>query len=269
MKGHTMLKLENITAGYEKSKPIIKSISTTITDGGICGILGPNGSGKTTLLRALAGIISCEGEIELNSITLTGLNHKQLAHYAAMTPQFSSIYFSYSVYDTIMMGRYVHKGNTISELLGGVSKIDKEKVDETIELMGLNEYRDIPVNQLSGGQLERVLLARTFVQETPVILLDEPTNHLDMKYQIELMDHLKKWSAGTTTVDGITYKNTAISVFHDVGTAALISDEIILMKDGCIQNKGPVNQMIDRDKLQNIYDTDVINYYKQVYDKLT
>ena len=135
--------------------------------------------------------------------------------------------------------------------------------------MGLNEYRDIPVNQLSGGQLERVLLARTFVQETPVILLDEPTNHLDMKYQIELMDHLKKWSSGTTTVDGITYKNTAISVFHDVGTAALISNEIILMKNGCIQNKGPVNQMIDRDKLQDIYDTDVINYYKQVYDKLT
>ncbi|MBO4864786.1 MAG: ABC transporter ATP-binding protein [Eubacterium sp.] len=258
------MKIVNVSAGYEKNKLILKDVSTEFLNGGICGILGPNGSGKTTLLRVLAGIMPYEGDLKIDDISLKNMKHDKIGRYIAMTPQFSTIYFSYTVYETIMMGRYVHRGHTLNDFLGGTSQRDKDVVGKIIEEMELDKFKDKQVNQLSGGQLERVLLARTFAQETPVILLDEPTNHLDMKYQIELMDYLKKWAVKTTTVDGVEYKNTAISVFHDIGTAALISDEIILMKDGGIIAKGPVSEMIERDRLKEIYDTDVVGYYDQV-----
>lgn len=270
--------MENVSAGYEKNNHILKNLSLTINEGGICGILGPNGSGKTTLLRVLSGTLPYEGNVQINlnstkkeeninsdisgctPIEISSAPRKLLAHYIAMTPQFSSTYFSYNVYDTIMMGRYAHLGSSFKDILGGISKNDKEIVDKYIEKMGLSELKDKSISELSGGQLERVLLARTFVQETPIILLDEPTNHLDIRYQSELLNYLKEWITKTTTVDEITYKNTIISVFHDVQMAAYLSDEIILMKKGQIIKKAPVNEIINRELLQEAYDTDVMSF---------
>lgn len=274
--------MENVSAGYEKNNHILKDLSLTINEGGICGILGPNGSGKTTLLRVLSGTLPYEGNVQINlnstkndetsnsdksgctPIEISSAPRKLLAHYIAMTPQFSSTYFSYNVYDTIMMGRYAHLGSSFKDILGGISKNDKEIVDKYIEKMGLSEFKDKSISELSGGQLERVLLARTFVQETPIILLDEPTNHLDIRYQSELLNYLKEWITKTTTVDEITYKNTIISVFHDVQMAAYLSDEIILMKKGQIIKKAPVNEVINRELLQEAYDTDVMNYIETI-----
>ena len=227
------ISLEKVSAGYGKENQIIKDISLTFSEGGICGILGPNGSGKTTLLRVLsgtlpyAGAVTIEtGDTKIQAGNSTGISYeiknssrKILARYIAMTPQFSTTYFAYNVYDTIMMGRYAHLGSSFKDILGGISKNDKEIVDKYIEKMGLFELKDKSISELSGGQLERGLLARTFVQETPIILLDEPTNHLDIRYQSELLNYLKEWITKTTTVDEITYKNTIISVFHDVQMA--------------------------------------------------
>ena len=108
--------------------------------------------------------------------------------------------------------------------------------------------------------MERVLLARTFAQTTPIILLDEPTNHLDIKYQSELTEYLKEWIKGTTEVDGVTFKNTIISVFHDIGLAAHLADEIVIMKDGNIIKKGPKDQVLNDKVLKEVYDVDVVSY---------
>ena len=108
------------------------------------------------------------------------------------------------------------------------------------------------------------MLARTIAQETPVILLDEPTNHLDLKHHNELMDYLKKWSTHTTEIDGTTHKNTVITVFHDLGASLLISDDIMLMKKGEVIKKGPLQETLTRDLLNDVYDTDVAEYYSNL-----
>ena len=289
------IQLSNVSAGYEKNNHIITDLSVTFNEGGICGILGPNGSGKTTLLRVLSGTLPNEGNVYINlnsannddiqetnqtsksnnpksyytKIEISKTSRKQLARYIAMTPQFSSTYFSYNVYDTIMMGRYAHMGTSFRDILGGTSKKDKEIADMYIEKMGLKDIKNKSISQLSGGQLERVLLARTFVQKTPIILLDEPTNHLDIKYQSELTDYMKDWASGSTEVDGTTYKNTIISVFHNIELAAYLSNEIILMKEGNIIKKGPANEVLNSETLENVYDVDVLGYKSKIIQSLT
>ena len=262
--------LENVSAGYDKKNLIIKDFSTTFEEGGICGILGPNGSGKTTLLRVLSGIIPYSGKIELQSdstsIELSTLPQKKLARYIAVTPQFSSVYFSYSVYETILMGRYTHSESLLDSIRGTSAK-DREIADNAMEMTGLTDLKDKQINELSGGQLQRVMLARTFAQETPILLLDEPTNHLDIKYHSELMQYLSKWTEETTKVGDIEHKNTVISVFHDIGDSALISDNVLLMKDGSLIKKGPAQEILTRDLLSDVFDTDVIDYYKTISEQ--
>ena len=259
------INVNNISVGYSKNNYIIRDLTTSFSEGGICGILGPNGSGKTTLLRAISGTLSYNGSISIQNgtsdkIEIKSSNRKLLARYISMTPQFSSTYFSYNVYETILMGRYSHTGSSFSDMLGGTNKNDKEIVDRYISHFGLDDIRNKSINELSGGQMERVLLARTFAQTTPIILLDEPTNHLDIKYQSELTEYLKEWIKGTTEVDGVTFKNTIISVFHDIGLAAYLADEVVIMKDGNIIKKGPKDQVLNDKVLKEVYDVDVVSY---------
>ena len=264
--------LDKVSAGYEKNNFILQDISADFTSGGIWGILGPNGSGKTTLLKVLAGILPYEGHIHIEAVPdeeLSALSKKELARYIAMMPQFTSLYFSYCVYDAVMLGRYAHSGNSLSERLGRSSARDKEVVDKAIETTGLTELTDIQLSSLSGGQLQRVMLARTIAQETPVILLDEPTNHLDLKHHIELISYLRDWSKHSTEVVGKTYPNTVISVFHDIGTAAILAENILLLKDGSIIKKGPAEEVLTRNLLNDIYDTDVIKYYEELSGRLS
>lgn len=264
------ISLDKVSAGYEKKNFILKDISVSFTGGGIWGILGPNGSGKTTLLRVLSGILPYEGHITLDTDKeLSSLSKRELARYIAMMPQFTSIYFSYSVYDTVMLGRYAHSGNSLGEMLGRLSKHDRVVTDAAIEATGLTEIKNHSISELSGGQLQRVMLARTIAQETPIILLDEPTNHLDLKYHIELTSYLDKWSSLRTEVNGISYPNTVISVFHDIGTAVTLTDNIILMKDGRIIKKGSTDEVLTRSLINDIYDVDAISHYEVVYNKLS
>lgn len=272
------IRLDKVSAGYEKNNFILNDISVSFTDGGIWGILGPNGSGKTTLLRVLAGILPYTGNVRLSTAAdansksdtleekeLSSLSKRELARYIAMMPQFTSIYFSYTVYDTVLLGRYAHSGNSLGEMLGRSSKHDKEITENAIEATGLSDIRKKQLSELSGGQLQRVILARTIAQETPIILLDEPTNHLDLKYHIELIFYLRDWASRQTEINGVSYPNTVISVFHDIGTAATLTDNILLMKDGNIIKKGPSREALTKEILNDIYGVDVVSYYEEIW----
>ena len=275
------IRLDKVSAGYEKNNFILNDISVSFTDGGIWGILGPNGSGKTTLLRVLAGILPYTGNVRLSTAAdansksdtleekeLSSLSKRELARYIAMMPQFTSIYFSYTVYDTVLLGRYAHSGNSLGEMLGRSSKHDKEITENAIEVTGLSDIRKKQLSELSGGQLQRVMLARTIAQETPIILLDEPTNHLDLKYHIELIFYLRDWASRQTEINGVSYPNTVISVFHDIGTAATLTDNILLMKDGNIIKKGPSREALTKEILNDIYGVDVVSYYEEIWKNI-
>ena len=175
-----MIKLEHVSAGYDKKNNILEDISISFDEGGVCGILGPNGAGKTTLLKVLAGLIPYTGNILIEDQELSHISRKKLSGIISMMPQFSAVYFSYTVFETVMLGRYIHQDNTLGSMMGGASKRDKDITEETLEQTGLTELADKELSELSGGQLQRVMLARTIAQQTPVILLDEPTNHLDI-----------------------------------------------------------------------------------------
>ncbi len=246
----TMLKVEHLTCGYGGA-PVVKDLSFEVPAGGRLCILGPNGCGKTTLLRALAGLLPHEGKVTAEGRDLAAMNRRQLARTVALLSQISSVYFSYTVYETVLMGRYAHQtGGAFS----GPGPEDRAIALECMERTGVADLRDRQVTELSGGQLQRVFLARTFAQQPRIILLDEPTNHLDLKYQVELVQELKAWAAG----DG----RCVVGVLHDVNLALDLADLFLLMEEGRARYFGPAAEF-DPAALNRVYQMDVGGYMRR------
>ena len=246
----TMLKVEHLTCGYGGA-PVVKDLSFEVPAGGRLCILGPNGCGKTTLLRALAGLLPHEGKVTAEGRDLAAMDRRQLARTVALLSQISSVYFSYTVYETVLMGRYAHQtGGAFS----GPGPEDRAIALECMERTGVADLRDRQVTELSGGQLQRVFLARTFAQQPRVILLDEPTNHLDLKYQVELVQELKAWAAGES--------RCVVGVLHDVNLALDLADLFLFMEEGRAVYFGPAAQF-DPAALNRVYQMDVGGYMRR------
>ena len=243
-----MLKINNVSAGYN-GIDVINNIDFYIKPGESISIIGPNGCGKTTLLKAIAGIIPYKGDIFLDNINLKKLNNKEFGRKIAFLPQINNIYFSYTVHETVSMGRFAH-----IPFMGNMSIKDKEIVENILNLTGIYEIKDSQINSISGGQLQRVFLARAIAQEPEVIILDEPTNHLDLKHQKSLIDYLKIW-----TKSG----KIAIGVFHDINLAIELSNDIILMNNGKILKKGSKKEVLLPNNLRNAYGFDINEYMIQ------
>ena len=187
------LELINITAGYGR-EPVLKDVSLSVKKGQRLAILGRNGSGKTTLLRVIAGLLPCSGTVRICGENVHSLKREELARRVAMMSQFAGASLPYTVEETVRMGRYVHQqSGFLSGMFSTTDEKEREAVAACLRAAGLEEKKDRLVTELSGGQLQRVFLARALAQEPSVMLLDEPTSHMDLKYQTELVDYLKKW----------------------------------------------------------------------------
>ena len=246
---------KNMSAGYGKTE-IIKDINLEIKPGEKIFIGGSNGSGKTTLLRVLAGIIPHTGEVLIDGKEVSSMKRKNIAKLIALMPQTNEIYFPYTVNETVLLGTYASTGNS---LFGSNAKAAQFAI-KCMEDCGVLEFKDRHLDELSGGQLQRVLLARTFAQRSPFLFLDEPGNNLDIKYRAELCDKLNTWSAGKTgDID-----NTLVAVFHDLEQAKRCCTRAVMLKDGKIVFDGGINEAMKPEMLMNIYDFDVasyLNYY--------
>jgi iron complex transport system ATP-binding protein len=244
---------KNMSAGYGKAE-ILKDINLEINPGEKIFIGGANGSGKTTLLRVLAGIIPHSGEVLIDGKEVSSMKRKNIAKLIALMPQTNEIYFPYTVNETVLLGTYASTGNT---LFGSNAKAAQFAV-KCMEDCGVLEFKDRHLDELSGGQLQRVLLARTFAQSSPFLFLDEPGNNLDIKYRAELCDKLNAWSAGKTgDID-----NTLVAVFHDLEQAKRCCTRAVMLKDGKIVFDGDINEAMNPEMLMNIYDFDVASYVK-------
>jgi iron complex transport system ATP-binding protein len=250
-----MLKLENVSAGYN-GMDVIHDISFDLSEGQSLCILGPNSCGKTTLLRAIAKLIPSMGVLELDSQSIHDMRRKDIAKRIAVMSQISRVNFPYSVYDTIMMGRYQHIKKSMFKK---ASEKDYAIVEQCMEEVELTSIKDQMIDCLSGGQLQRVFLAHTLVQEPRLILLDEPTNHLDMKHQVGLVKYLKEWSQK----DG----HQVIGVFHDINLAMQLSDNLMFMKEGHVKGIGHSDDLITSDFLKDIYDIDIVAYMVESYKR--
>lgn len=254
MNREIMLTVKQLSCGYGKTE-VIHDLSFQVEAGGRLCILGPNGCGKTTLLRALAGVLSWQGQIEADGVSLIGLPPRQRAKKIALMSQFSGTAFDYTVYETVMLGRYAHQGDS---LFSAETADDRIVVEDALRRTGVWELRERSVTKLSGGQLQRVFLARTFAQEPQIILLDEPANHLDLRCQAELLESLRDWTA-----DG---KRCVAGVFHDIGLAFAFADTALLLEEGRALACGPVEEL-DEELLDRLYGMDVRRYMKNMYGR--
>ena len=249
-----MLEVKELYCGYDEVD-IIKNVSFKVNNGENLCIVGPNGCGKSTLLKSLANIIEYRGSIKIDGEEVKSFSRKKLSTKVALMSQISQVYFSYTVYEAVSLGRYAHSNSIFNSL----SKKDKEIILDSIEKVGLLEIKDKYINELSGGQLQRVFLARTFAQDPEIILLDEPTNHLDLKYQIELLKHLSIWAKENNKI--------VIAVLHDLNLVHYFSDNVCLVDKGQIVDYGKSVEVFNRENLKDVYKIDVAKFMLEVFEK--
>lgn len=252
--GDIMLKIRNLYCGYD-GKDVIKDFNIDITRGQNVSIVGPNGCGKSTLLKAMVSLIDYKGNIFLDGKEVKSIKRKELAKKVALMSQNSQIYFPYTVYETVALGRYAH----IDGVFARLSKKDEEIILNCLSNVGILDLKDKLINELSGGQLQRVYLARVFAQEPDVILLDEPTNHLDLKCQIEILEHINKWTKEN--------QKTVIGVLHDLNLVQMFSDDVIMLSEGYIVSKGKTKDVLSEDKLKEVYGVDIKKFMINALEK--
>jgi len=250
-----MLNAKNINVSYGKTQ-VVFDVSFDVADNENLCILGPNGCGKTTLLKAVAGLLPHTGATEVDGVSTTKMKRREVSRKIAMMSQTQGLYFSYTVFDAVMMGRYLHIRDG---LFGTPTSRDRDFVEQCLTSVGLMDVAKKELSQLSGGQLQRVFFARTLAQEPQIILLDEPTNHLDMKYQIELIEYLREWSKS----DG----HSVIGVLHDINLAMRLSEKMLILKEGRTAAFGDAGTEVTVDLLHNVYGVDVVGFMRESLTK--
>ena len=236
-----MLKVEGLTGGYH-DVPIVKDVSFQVVKGEVLGILGPNGSGKSTLLKIISGVLPLKaGTVELDSKPIETYTSKELAKHMAVLPQLHAHAFSYTVRDTISLGRYPHQSGFFSSW----TEKDEQAIQDAMRLTDVKMYEHAYLDQLSGGEQQRVFVAQALAQQAKVLLLDEPTNHLDIAHQQQLLDTVRMQA----TKNGLTI----ISVFHDMNLASLYCDRLLLMEDGEVKIIGEPHAVLKQNQLESVY----------------
>ncbi len=223
---------------------ILEEIAFSVQSGEMIGICGPNGSGKTTLLKAMSRIVApAGGDVYYNGDQLDSLSFRMLAQRVAVVPQETAINFDFTVSEIVMMGRHPYIGRFASE-----SKHDYAICERVMRLANVSHLAGMPVNQISGGERQRVLIARALAQEPDILLLDEATSHLDISHQIEILTIIRKEMEKTAT----------ISVFHDINLASCYCDRILLLKERRIAAIGTPAEVLTEDLIQSVYGINVI-----------
>ncbi len=239
-----IINIEKLSFSYG-DRQILKEIELKISDKKLTGILGPNGCGKSTLLKNILGYLkSHSGKIILKGKNSSDYSQKAKAKIISFVPQKSQLMSGMDVEEFVLMGRLPHLSNSWD----GYSKHDKKTAEKYICQLDLEKFKKRKVVTLSGGEFQRVLLARALTQETEIVLLDEPTSALDLNHAVELMSRVKEC---------VREKNiTAVAVLHDLNLAAMFCDEIIMLKDGKVYCKGTPRETLTVENLKTIYDLD-------------
>ena len=238
-----MIRLENVTSGYGR-KPVLKEVNLHIERGEMAAVLGPNGSGKTTMLLTLCGILPVlSGSIEINGRALNTLRAKEQARQMAAVPQRLEAAFNLKVMSVVLMGRYPH-----ISFLGGYQERDREIALESLRQTRTEHLKDRFSNELSGGEFQRVIIARALAQEADILLLDEAASGLDIARKIEIYDLLVKKNREGTTI---------LTAIHDLNLAALYCPRLVFLKKGRVALDGPSIQVFTEENLKRVYETDL------------
>lgn len=241
----SIITLENLHWSYGEQE-ILKEITQEIQNGCFTGILGPNGSGKTTILRLMMRILHPEkNTVFFQSKEIHDYPRKEIARRIGTVPQQTDNSYPFSVYEMVMMGRYPHKGR-----LESLHHRDHDIVRMSLEKTQVYHLRNHAVHEISGGELQRVVIARALAQEPGILALDEPTSHLDPKHQLSILGLLKD----LVRDEGIS----VICVLHDLNSAMRFSDQVLIINRGKIAYAGPPEEVITPEHIKEVYGVEAL-----------
>ena len=239
------IEVQNLSVGYAEHK-VIENLSLSVEKGEFLGILGQNGSGKTTLLRAMTRILKPDaGIVYVNGQEISSYTPKGFARELGCVNQQSESAFSFSVKDVVLMGRNPHLGR-----LQPFSAKDYAIADKAMEDTNTLYLKDRLITDLSGGEHQRVMIAKTLAQQPKILLLDEPTNHLDIAHQIEILELIRS----------LTPEITVVSVLHDLNLASYFCDRLVLMEHGEIQAVGKPEEILTTERIYQTFSVRMMVY---------
>lgn len=244
-----IINIENLNFGYGE-RQILNNLSLSIDKKKLVGILGPNGCGKSTLLKNILGYLhSSSGTINIANKNSNEYSQKEKSKLISLVPQKSQLMSAMSVEEFVLMGRLPHLENSWK----GYSREDRELAEKALNSLDLERFKKRTATTLSGGEFQRVLLARAITQDTEIILLDEPTSALDLNHAIELMEKVKE----IVRKEG----KTAVAVLHDLNLASLFCDELIMLKNGKLFCKGTPKEVLTKENLKEVYNLQCDIFY--------
>lgn len=230
------LEISGLTFAYDE-KDAVSNANINVKKGEFVGIIGPNGSGKSTLLKNIyKALLPNAGKITLDGENLLKMKYKKAAQKLAVVGQENEVPFDFTVEEIVAMGRSPHK-----KLFDTDTEQDRYMVNHALEHLGMENMAKKNYQKLSGGEKQRVLLARTVAQESDFLILDEPTNHLDISCQLQMFDFIKR------------LKVTVLSAMHDLNMAALYCDTVYAMKDGEFIISGTPEEVLTEENIENLF----------------
>ena len=223
---------------------ILKGVSIEVSGKDFVGIIGPNGSGKSTLLKSIYRVLTPQsGTVFLDGNALNSYKPKESARKMAVVAQHNYYNFEFSVQDVVLMGRAPHK-----KAMDRDNADDYRIVREALEKVNMGGFAQRSFSTLSGGEQQRVILARALAQQTQCLILDEPTNHLDIKYQLQLMDTVR------------SLRLTVVAAIHDLNIAAMYCNKLFVLQNGRIIAFGPPKQVLTREFIRQVYEVEAKLY---------
>ena len=250
-----LIEINNLIFSYKQqavdSQFKLSVQSWDVEKGSFISIIGPNGCGKSTLLKLIAGLLTPDdGSIFVDGYNIHDINPKEYSKIIAYVPQSAVTIFPFSVYEIIMMGRTPYMN-----YMGFDRQDDREAVENALEIMQLSHLRNKGINEISGGEAQRVFIARALAQKAEIILLDEPNSHLDLHHQIVIFDLLSELSEKK----GLTI----VTVSHDLNMVGIYSKEIIFMNNGMIIIHGNKKEIFTKENIKRVFDVNAeVNFTK-------
>ena len=221
-------------------KEIVKQASLQVRDNAFVGLLGPNGSGKTTLLKSIYRVLKpSSGVVYIDGADIRTLSHRETAKRMGVVSQFNNLSFDFTVEEMVLMGRAPHK-----RAFDRDTEEDYRIAEDALRRVDMLDFRDRSFITLSGGEKQRIILARALAQQVEMLILDEPTNHLDIKYRIQIMDVVKSMGVGV------------LAALHDLNLTLMYCSYVYVLKDGRIVAHGNTEEVITEQLIRDVYEVD-------------
>jgi iron complex transport system ATP-binding protein len=233
----------NLTFAY-RNKPVLDGVSLCVQKGEMVGILGPNGSGKTTLLKIFSAVLMGRGEVKLNGRDIQTYGKRELSQLFAMVPQESQMLFPYTVAEIVLMGRASYHSPLALE-----GERDLEIARASMALTDCLSFADRYLHELSGGEKQRVIIARALAQEPQILLLDEPSAFLDLKHQVQVFELMRRLNRERNL--------TIVAALHDLNLAALFFPRLVMLRDGKVYRDGSPNDVLTEETIEEVYGINV------------